>query len=682
MLAISAVRQRLCAATRALAWVAPGGGAQYYHSHRGRTAEGKKRLKERRNNDEGRAGGSYKEDRACDSYKEDLAGDSYKDLAGDSYKGPAAAGVRASPESWPRINLTKPAKPVRPLQFDLANREELVVGEVRDLLQRNEPIPWYDLTTRYKLTHDSLLQILSQHDVGSVEWVKQSAKVTLLADRNQNAALGRSDWEAVANELGIPVVDALCLFDVEASQVPVRQMPSFADWSPADTQALRQFIASTFLECGRNEWQLAGIYMNVRPADCRYVVITLETNTMTFDLLRLLTKRLEKGDTWDALYKDYPVADSERGLQRLYYSILHTPSLLRERRDRHKWSFMENSIFARYFEQHLALSGEAALTAILVRELPGKSLMEIEDKMEFKMRRVKHRPVANWRKTRVTYCHSEEQEIVERDPEELEGMDLDAPRTLYSASKRPAAARSSMGMARRGQVRSLSTSRVVAGKKAKGPISVPRGVADTIVELRKQKLEYDEIAARLPVELSAKNTKAVYLQKTAKPAPRPITPAEYDEIKSLIDNNAETMAFEDLCRLIKKGVGKDNWCNVLNFIDEHVATHPVYKARLDSADTPGMIAEVLRGKPIAALARKLNVSPVMLNVHIRTHQYKAYPKLWTQDETDVLVAYIDEHGSPSHDSLSHWQRVADVVKTKNARQCLVKYRDLKKLNLL
>ncbi|KAJ2772649.1 hypothetical protein IWQ56_001287 [Coemansia nantahalensis] len=529
-------------------------------------------------------------------------------------------------------------------RIDPARQEELIADEVRGLLQRNEPVEWYEMAVKHKLTQDSLLRILSEHNAGAKEWVRLSCRVTALADRYQDPKRGRSDWEAVARAANLTVVDALCLFDEAASQVPVRERPSFADWSMGDIGALRGFLASNFSAPGNEEWRMAAIYMNTRPADCKYVFKTLDSNTMTYDLLMVIKKRLNGGHTWDVLYADYPITHDAEGLQRLYFKTLYNPAMLRERRDRHKWTVAENNLFTRIWRDRFQRGDEAKLAIIMASELTEKSMMEIEDKIEYKLRKIGYTRKTPWRRTKPTIDKSEVAADAKPKAAEPDAFDLSVPPT---------------------------------GKKQKGPISVPREIAESIVALKRQGESYDKISSRLAQKVTPKQAKAVYLQKTAKPAPREITPEECAAIKALVDENAETMQYDALRRLIREQVGKDNWCNVLNFLDGYTAAHPVYKARLDGADTLGLIAEMLRGKSIVEMARRLNVSSVVLNVHIRTQQYQRFPKKWTQEETDVLIARIDQHGTPSN-----WEKVAALVKTKTARQCEKRYRELQKLNLV
>ncbi|KAJ2802395.1 hypothetical protein H4R21_002433, partial [Coemansia helicoidea] len=483
-------------------------------------------------------------------------------------------------------------------RIDPARQEELIADEVRGLLQRNEPVEWYEMAVKHKLTQDSLLRILSEHNAGAKEWVRLSCRVTALADRYQDPKRGRSDWEAVARAANLTVVDALCLFDEAASQVPVRERPSFADWSMGDIGALRGFLASNFSAPGNEEWRMAAIYMNTRPADCKYVFKTLDSNTMTYDLLMVIKKRLNGGHTWDVLYADYPITHDAEGLQRLYFKTLYNPAMLRERRDRHKWTVAENNLFTRIWRDRFQRGDEAKLAIIMASELTEKSMMEIEDKIEYKLRKIGYTRKTPWRRTKPTIDKSEVAADAKPKAAEPDAFDLSVPPTVYHAREKPddwrssiwrdtyapvygyrnanqysngpqawsddaswpraqaarsaskfprsGAARSHRFMGRGSRRRQLSTSCVVEGKKQKGPISVPREIAESIVALKRQGESYDKISSRLAQKVTPKQAKAVYLQKTAKPAPREITPEECAAIKALVDENAETMQYDAL----------------------------------------------------------------------------------------------------------------------------------------
>ncbi|KAJ2138135.1 hypothetical protein GGH17_001264, partial [Coemansia sp. RSA 788] len=71
--------------------------------------------------------------------------------------------------------------------------------------------------------------------------IEQSARVTQLADRAYDEQRGRCDWESIARDMDMPLIECLRLFDASHSMVPVRSLPNITDWSAEDLSTLKSF---------------------------------------------------------------------------------------------------------------------------------------------------------------------------------------------------------------------------------------------------------------------------------------------------------------------------------------------------------------------------------------------------------------------------------------------------------
>ncbi|KAJ2782765.1 hypothetical protein H4R18_002082 [Coemansia javaensis] len=174
-----------------------------------------------------------------------------------------------------------------------------------------QTVPWYRLAAVYKLPQPELQRILDQEDAAAAERQRTlSARVTRRADETHDAARGRSDWEAVAREVDLPLVDCLRLFDPALSSVPVRSLPAVAEWPAKEVRAMKAFIAGNPEALFRGDWRLVGVYMNVDPADCRMRYSSGHSAAMTPGLCEFFALYHERGFTWGEIHRRYPIYPS------------------------------------------------------------------------------------------------------------------------------------------------------------------------------------------------------------------------------------------------------------------------------------------------------------------------------------------------------------------------------------
>ncbi|KAJ2227753.1 hypothetical protein EV180_002316 [Coemansia sp. RSA 518] len=117
-----------------------------------------------------------------------------------------------------------------------------------------------------------------------------SMRVTQMADQAYDEQRGRCDWDSVARDMDMPLIECLRLFDASLSTVPVQTLPNITDWSVDDLSALKSLVLEQFGAVTADEWRLVGIYMNVEQTDCymAYGICTLPR--MTPDLHKAITQ--------------------------------------------------------------------------------------------------------------------------------------------------------------------------------------------------------------------------------------------------------------------------------------------------------------------------------------------------------------------------------------------------------
>ncbi|KAJ2454432.1 hypothetical protein EV183_001558 [Coemansia sp. RSA 2336] len=126
-------------------------------------------------------------------------------------------------------------------------------------------VSWFDLVTKYKLPQSQLEEIFAYDEAERLKRQELSAKVTSVAQQTYHN--GRCDWEAVAQEFAMPLLECLELYDAAQSSISPRLFPKLVDWPDGELQLLRQFVNMHFEDMTANEWKLVGIYMNVNQTD-------------------------------------------------------------------------------------------------------------------------------------------------------------------------------------------------------------------------------------------------------------------------------------------------------------------------------------------------------------------------------------------------------------------------------
>ncbi|KAJ2782886.1 hypothetical protein H4R18_002035 [Coemansia javaensis] len=201
-------------------------------------------------------------------------------------------------------------------------------------------------------------------------WV---ARVTQRADREYDAGRGRIDWEAVATELGLPLIGCLHLFDASLSKVPVRSLPAMADWSKDDVDALRAFVSDNIDVLSGDEWRLAGVYMNARYSDCLRAYRQCGQVRMTDDMHASIAKCRESGMEWGEIYEQFPLYSNSAVLCHAFNS--HTARFSGRKEPGTtftRWEPAETERVREIIEQTYTLGRQRATVDAIASEFPDK----------------------------------------------------------------------------------------------------------------------------------------------------------------------------------------------------------------------------------------------------------------------------------------------------------------------
>ncbi|KAJ2275598.1 hypothetical protein GGH14_003763 [Coemansia sp. RSA 370] len=147
-------------------------------------------------------------------------------------------------------------------------RQQEIAAALRTYQKDNIAVPWFDMVRRYKIPQVAMEQALVADNARLQKRAELSMRVTQMADQAYDEQRGRCDWDSVARDMDMPLIECLRLFDASLSTVPVQTLPNITDWSVDDLSALKSLVLEQFGAVTADEWRLVGIYMNVEQTDC------------------------------------------------------------------------------------------------------------------------------------------------------------------------------------------------------------------------------------------------------------------------------------------------------------------------------------------------------------------------------------------------------------------------------
>ncbi|KAJ2501730.1 hypothetical protein GGH96_001694 [Coemansia sp. RSA 1972] len=145
-----------------------------------------------------------------------------------------------------------------------------------------------------------------------------STRVTQLVDLTYDEQRGRCDWEPVARDMDMPLIECLRMFDASLSTVSVRSLPNISDWSADDLSTLKSLVLEQFGAVTADEWRLIGVYMNVEHDNCFMAHNMCNYPRMTPDLHEAITQHRKNGLKWKDIFERIPIFSSANVLREVY----------------------------------------------------------------------------------------------------------------------------------------------------------------------------------------------------------------------------------------------------------------------------------------------------------------------------------------------------------------------------
>ncbi|KAI9502802.1 hypothetical protein BX070DRAFT_152791 [Coemansia spiralis] len=127
-------------------------------------------------------------------------------------------------------------------------------------------------------------------------------QTTRAALRYFDRRCGRTNWEAVAQELRTPLLECLQSVDSRHPIFHPRHIPETEEWSIDDIADLKQFTETYFQHSMTvDDWMLAGRYMNIYHNDCIAKMWALSTFQMTPLLFSQIAEYRQAGLLWPTI---------------------------------------------------------------------------------------------------------------------------------------------------------------------------------------------------------------------------------------------------------------------------------------------------------------------------------------------------------------------------------------------
>ncbi|KAJ2799046.1 hypothetical protein H4R20_004587, partial [Coemansia guatemalensis] len=179
-----------------------------------------------------------------------------------------------------------------------ADQHQKLISQIRAYQKENVTIPWYALGAQYRLSFDSMEQILAQDDARIRAQKELSLRISQRADQLYNEERGRCDWETLAIEFDKPLIECLALYDATLSTIVRKSRPNIEDWQVGAIGVLKEFVTKHIDIITSDNLRLASIYMNVRYEDCIPIYSLLSHLKMTTQLHKAIKQPNPNTPLW------------------------------------------------------------------------------------------------------------------------------------------------------------------------------------------------------------------------------------------------------------------------------------------------------------------------------------------------------------------------------------------------
>ncbi|KAJ2054126.1 hypothetical protein H4S04_000217 [Coemansia sp. S16] len=205
-----------------------------------------------------------------------------------------------------------------------------------------------------------------------------SELVTRAAERHFDIVLGQCNWEAVANELGLLLIECLGLFNTSTSMIqPHSLIETYGGWSKRDMEKLMLFIAANYADSFTVDWKLVGAYMNVDALECQRVSQGMFSEPINGVGYRRICEFRDAGLGWKDIHQHFQQYANATLLKIKYYGLEAKLSGGTVDELTVEWTDAERIVMKDLIEQHLGSTTRSELVDIIKRELPARPYSDI-----------------------------------------------------------------------------------------------------------------------------------------------------------------------------------------------------------------------------------------------------------------------------------------------------------------
>ncbi|KAJ2468123.1 hypothetical protein GGI03_001175 [Coemansia sp. RSA 2337] len=205
-----------------------------------------------------------------------------------------------------------------------------------------------------------------------------SELVTRAAERHFDIALGQCNWEAVAKELGLSLIECLGLFNTSTSMIqPHSLIETYGGWSKRDMEKLMLFIAANYADSSTVDWKPVGAYMNVDALECQRVSQGTFSEPINGVGYRRICEFRDAGLDWKDIHQHFQQYENATLLKIKYYGLEVELSGGTVDELTVEWTDAERIVMKDLIEQHLGSTTRLELVDIIQRELPARPSSDI-----------------------------------------------------------------------------------------------------------------------------------------------------------------------------------------------------------------------------------------------------------------------------------------------------------------
>ncbi|KAJ2778776.1 hypothetical protein H4R18_004399 [Coemansia javaensis] len=554
---------------------------------------------------------------------------------------------------------------------------QVLADRASECLKKTRAVPWYTMAKEHMVPTRHLSRAFEEGTAVRRHWEFQAAQITALADHLYSEELGRADWGAVAREAEMALVDCLCLFDPGASRIQPRSKPAVGDWTPKELHALHSVVVNNFADMGTSEWQLVGVYMNIEGRDCRSMFGLIMNPCMREDVFEAVRDCLAKLPGWDDVQARLPIFGSAQSLQTAYYKYRH-------RRDQSASRGNQDSR-----ETASPTKGRSpgpwpdpGASGIPVQPPPYAATVDQEVR-----RQLQQGGKVDWARVGSVVGESQLRCLEACRVDESKAGWTYHPDTFSELEASRVKRFVSMNYPRGTEpnARALSNFLWIHESDCASMLDLLRGrivwdnyAANRIVNLRDRGVPLGRIASLISPVLTAKGMEKFLRDKLGPEKPRDMTAEEMDTVSAIVKEYHQKLAPNELCTKVRESVGDCDWTKVLGYINKCAGRLSKRDAIwLRDADADEMVRKILAGKTrIPNLAAALDVSKGALNVYLKAHERKMFPREWTLEEKEKALEYFEKFTGAID-----WDHMSRHIGKKTPRQCRTMYKELRRMGL-